>query len=101
MPLSNDEAWFVVISNGDGASTRTVKGLNAAADILIGLVAGNEDERQAWRKSIFDFDGSWGSHYPDYVPWNYEASLEDGSLSIQRLSDDDPIVAILENANPK
>ena len=90
------KAWYVVIAGGDGPQTRTVKGLDAVVDAVADMVEpGDEVARGIWRDSIYDFEEHWGCHYPDYIPWNYTYSFEDGRLDIQRLSDDDPIVAVL------
>lgn len=98
MSLPPEDAWYVVISSSEDPHTKTVKGLDAVEAAINEFMYGGDmpkDVRESWHESLLDFDGHWSGHYPEYMPWEYCESFEDGSITVQRLSDDDPAVAAL------
>tara|TARA_R110002110_G_scaffold294324_1_gene508293 strand:- start:1024 stop:1332 length:309 start_codon:yes stop_codon:yes gene_type:complete len=99
--IDHENAWYVFATGGDVAYTRTVQGIAAVEhEIATALYdppdAMPADEREGWRDWINDPDNwainGWGDHS---VMWRASQSFEDGSISVQRISDDDPILAKL------
>lgn len=98
-----ENAWYLFVTHGDVAYTRTVKGLDAVEEQIAGALYMTPqdmpaDERASWREWLRDFDGNWtqSGYGQNAMPWAASESFEDGGISIQRLSEDDPIWERLE-----